>query len=39
MSVTIDGFIAKIDGSSDWVSKIDCDLFEQRYKENLLRDC
>lgn len=33
MSTTIDGFIAKIDGNSDWVSKIDCDLFEERYKK------
>ena len=33
MSVSMDGFIAKADGNSDWVSKIDCDLFEQRYKE------
>ncbi len=33
MSVSIDGFIAKTDGNSDWVSKIDCDLFEQRYTE------
>ncbi len=33
MSTTVDGFIARADGNSDWVSKIDCDLFEQRYKE------
>ena len=33
MSISVDGYIAKTDGDSDWVSKIDCDLFEQRYKE------
>ena len=33
MSVSVEGLIAKSDGDSDWVSKIDCDLFERRYKE------
>jgi dihydrofolate reductase len=32
MAVSIDGFIAKPDGDSDWVSAIDCALFEERYK-------
>ncbi len=33
MSVSMDGFIAKLDGDSDWVSPIDNDLFEKRYTE------
>lgn len=32
MSVSIDGFIAKPDGDSDWVSPIDGDLFLERSK-------
>lgn len=33
MSVTMDGYIARPDGNSEWVSQIDCELFEKRYKE------
>jgi len=33
MSVSADGYIAKLDGNSDWVSPIDCSLFEKRMQE------
>lgn len=33
VSISADGYIAKLDGDSDWVSKIDCDLFLQRIAE------
>lgn len=33
MAISMDGFIAKSDGDSDWVSKVDSDLFEKRCKE------
>ena len=33
ISVSADGFLATADGDSDWVSPIDCDLFEKRMKE------
>ncbi|MFA6601631.1 MAG: dihydrofolate reductase family protein [Candidatus Paceibacterota bacterium] len=33
MAVSADGYIAKLDGNSDWVSPIDVQLFEQRVKE------
>lgn len=33
MAVSIDGFIAKKDGDSDWVSPVDSAIFEQKIKE------
>lgn len=33
MAVSIDGFIAKNDGDSDWVSPVDSVIFEQKIKE------
>ena len=33
MSVSADGFIARLDGDSDWVSQIDSDLFLKRVSE------
>lgn len=33
MAISIDGFIAKIDGDSDWVSSADSKIFEQKIAE------
>lgn len=33
MATSIDGFIAKKDGDSDWVSPVDSGIFEQKIKE------
>src|SRR6266487_3314218 len=33
MAISVDGFVAKKDGDSDWVSPIDEELFQQRCRE------
>jgi dihydrofolate reductase len=33
MAISADGFIAKINGDSDWVSEADADTFENKIKE------
>lgn len=34
MAISVDGFIAKVGGDSDWVSGVDIPIFEQKIKES-----